>query len=148
MGDGVVQQLANDLGVVLVGERGEQRDLAVEVAVALVANLCQHLVHLEDERRVEVLVGLHAPIGGVERPGDHRCRPAEEDGRFGASEEHERAVRDMPLDEEAHLSDYLLLAERPYRGLLLGVLVDVALAGELDRLRVEVVDIRLEGNVL
>lgn len=98
--------------------------------------------------RVEVLIRFHAPIGGVERPGNPRCRPAKEDGRLGTAEEYERRIRDTPMDEKAHLAEHLLFAERPYSRLARGVFLDIPVAGELDRIRVEVTDIRLKGDLL
>lgn len=56
VGDDVVQGLADDFGIVLVGGGRKQ----------LVADLPQHPVDLEDERRVEMLVRLRALAVNVE----------------------------------------------------------------------------------
>lgn len=148
MGNSIVQQLTNNLWIVLVAEGGKQRDLTVEIAVALVANLRQHFIHLKDEWRVKVFICFHAPIGGIKRPGNPRCCPTKKDGRLRTAKEHERRIRDMPMDEEAHLAKHFLFAERLYSRLTRSVFLDIPIAGKPDRIRIEVADIRLKGNLL
>ena len=91
-----------------------------------------------------MLICLHASIGGVKSPRDSGGRPSEEDGRLGASKKHNRSVCDVAVDEETHLAKHLPFVKRLYGRLLHGVLVNVTLACESNRLRIEVVEIRLE----
>lgn len=61
MSDRVVEELANHLGRVAPRLGGEQRRVFVEESVLLVAYLAQDLVDLQDERRLEVLIGDGVP---------------------------------------------------------------------------------------